>query len=148
VNERGELALRQEFDELHQSREVGSVYPGIIGLEGIGAIGDAVEHGGRAQAFDHLSRRREIGEIDFEDMRAFDSREPPGRTGADRAIDVVAVLQQPAQQIGAHEAARPKHEDRPAQPLHPIADFQHRPAASAAAASRMLWGPRPLHRRR
>ena len=93
MDERGELRLRQEFYELHQRRKIGAVDAGIVGLEGIGAIGDAVEQGGRAQGADPVARRREIGEIDFDDMPAFDSLEPPGRQVADRAVNIVAVFE-------------------------------------------------------
>ena len=138
MDERDEIGLREEFDQLHQCREIGAVDEIVVGLEGIGAIGDAIEQRSGAELADHVARRRQIGEIDFENMPALDAVEPPGRQHAHHAIDVVAMFQQHAQQIGADEAARPEHEDRPAQGFHPIANFQHRPVASAEAASRML----------
>ena len=45
MDERGKVRFRQQFDELHQRQKVGPIDQIMIGLERIGAIGDAIEQG-------------------------------------------------------------------------------------------------------
>ena len=121
MNERGKPRVRQQFYQLDQGGEVGSIDQFLICLERIGAIGDAIEDGAGANVGHEVPRRREIDEIGFQNVTTVNAVETPGGKRANDAEHVLTVFEQAAQKVGSDEAARPKHQDWSAQSAYPVA---------------------------
>ena len=148
MNEGGQIGFRQQFHQLDESAEVGSIDQIEICLERIGAISNAIEDGARANIRHQVARRGEINQIGFQNVAAVDPFETPGGERADNAENVLAVFEQLSQKVCADKAARAKHHNWSAQGAHPVGTFQHRQLANVFAASAIPSGSRLLRRLR
>ena len=113
MHERGQVIRCQQPGQCHEAGEVGPVDQLGVGLEGIGAVGGAVEHRARADRLDHLAQFRGAGQIDLQQVAPVQIGQAPGRQPAHHGRDVIAGAQQPVDQVGADEPAAAKHQDRP-----------------------------------
>src|SRR4051812_23688647 len=76
VDERSETGLCQNLDQLHQCSEIGAIDERVVDLEGISAVGYAVEQSGGADLANHVACCRKIDEIDLDYMSALNTVEP------------------------------------------------------------------------
>lgn len=125
MNQCREFRFGKKLYQLNQRREVGPVDQCVIRLEGICAIGDAVEQGGWQDAGDHVARCREVIDVDLEDVPTVDRLQAPRGKLSDDPEYIGSVLQQKTQKVCADESTGTQHYDRSAQCANVIRNFCH-----------------------
>ena len=102
----GKLARVEPPQQPGDQVEVSAVDQLPVCLERVSAVSDAVEDGPRLHALEQRIQVRVDKQVGYQDMIARQALEPPGGKPRSCPIDVLTMLQQRAQQIGADEAAR------------------------------------------
>src|ERR1700733_104091 len=90
--------------------EVGAVDQLPIRLEGVSAISNAVEDGSRLHSFEHRVQVGVDKQVGYQYVLARQVLESPCGKPRRCPINILALLQQHAQEVGTNEPARPQHQ--------------------------------------
>ena len=112
----GDRASLQTGQQAGDELEVRAVDELAVGLERVGAVGDAIENGAGP---DRIKQQVQVGidqEVHGPDVVRRQALEPPRRRPGRGAVHVVANAEQRAHQVGPDETAGAKNQDRALQP--------------------------------